>query len=185
MRPVTGSKGAPRHTNRTQPGTAQVIGQRPSYTHRRRHGAIIATYRRCGHCALLAHDRRRIRHFAVTAHPTAAWATQRSAKRPWDEPPRYLLHDRDHSLGRPRVPWDGAAAPGKASRPFRGGAAALRCAAASSHHPLNSPIALSNTGDVQMPIVGPYLRDTVGGHDTGAGDAAQNDPTRRCLLERS
>ncbi len=47
----------------------------------------------------LAHDRRRIRHVAVTAHPTAAWTVQqvREACR-WDEAPRYLIHDRDHAF---------------------------------------------------------------------------------------
>jgi hypothetical protein len=48
---------------------------------------------------LLAHDRRRIRHVAVTAHPTAAWAAQQLREAfPWDEAPRYLLHDRDHAF---------------------------------------------------------------------------------------
>ena len=45
---------------------------------------------------ILAHDRRRIVHVAVTAHPTAAWTAQqlRNAFRE-DHAPRYLLHDRD------------------------------------------------------------------------------------------
>jgi transposase InsO family protein len=48
---------------------------------------------------LLAHDRRRIRHVAVTAHPTAAWTAQQLRDAcPWDEAPRYLLHDRDHAF---------------------------------------------------------------------------------------
>jgi len=48
---------------------------------------------------LLAHDRRRIRHVAVTAHPTAAWAAQQLREAfPWDEAPRYLIHDRDHAF---------------------------------------------------------------------------------------
>jgi transposase InsO family protein len=48
---------------------------------------------------LLAHDRRRIRHVAVTAHPTAAWTVQQIREAfPWDEAPRYLLHDRDHAF---------------------------------------------------------------------------------------
>jgi putative transposase len=48
---------------------------------------------------LLAHDRRRIRHVAVTAHPTAAWTTQQVHDAfPWDEAPRYLIHDRDHAF---------------------------------------------------------------------------------------
>src|SRR5947207_5954046 len=50
---------------------------------------------------LLAHDRRRIRHVAVTAHPTAAWTAQQLREAsPWDEAPRYLIHDRDHAFNR-------------------------------------------------------------------------------------
>jgi transposase InsO family protein len=45
---------------------------------------------------LLAHQRRRVVHIAVTAHPTAAWAGQQLREAfPWDNAPRYLLHDRD------------------------------------------------------------------------------------------
>jgi putative transposase len=45
---------------------------------------------------ILAHDRRRIVHVAVTAHPTAAWTAQQLREAcPWDDVPRYLLHDRD------------------------------------------------------------------------------------------
>jgi hypothetical protein len=48
---------------------------------------------------LLAHDRRRIRHAAVTADPTAAWTAQQLRDAfPWDEAPRYLIHDRDHAF---------------------------------------------------------------------------------------
>ena len=71
---------------------------------------------------LRAHDRRRIRHVAVTAHPTAAWTAQQLREAfPWDEAPRYLLHDRDDAfdslratatamviddvLTAPRAPW--------------------------------------------------------------------------------
>jgi hypothetical protein len=74
---------------------------------------------------LLAHDRRRIRHIAVTAHPTAAWTAQQLREAfPWDEAPRYLLHDRDRAFDRigatamamgieevhtaPRAPWQNA-----------------------------------------------------------------------------
>ena len=50
---------------------------------------------------LLAHDRRRPRHVAVTAHPTAAWTAQQLREAfPWDEAPRYLIHDRDHVFDR-------------------------------------------------------------------------------------
>jgi transposase InsO family protein len=45
---------------------------------------------------ILAHDRRRIVHVAVTDHPTAAWTAQQLRDAfPWDEAPRYLIHDRD------------------------------------------------------------------------------------------
>ena len=48
---------------------------------------------------LLAHDRRRIVHTAVTAHPTAAWTAQQFRNAfPWGELPRYLLRDRDHAF---------------------------------------------------------------------------------------
>jgi hypothetical protein len=40
-----------------------------------------------------------IRYVAVTTHPTAAWTTQQSREAfPWDEAPRYLIHDRDHAF---------------------------------------------------------------------------------------
>jgi hypothetical protein len=58
-----------------------------------------ATYRLLFVLVLLAHDRRRIRHVAVTTHPTAAWTAQQLREAfPWDQAPRYLLHDRDHAL---------------------------------------------------------------------------------------
>ena len=50
---------------------------------------------------VLAHERRRIVHFAVTAHPTAEWTTQQLREAfPWDSAPRYLLRDRDRIFGR-------------------------------------------------------------------------------------
>ncbi|MBV9490869.1 MAG: hypothetical protein JO069_14290 [Verrucomicrobia bacterium] len=50
---------------------------------------------------VLAHDRRRILHFAVTAHPTAEWtAHQLREAFPWDTAPRYLLRDRDRIFGK-------------------------------------------------------------------------------------
>lgn len=84
-----------------------------------------ATYRLLFVLVLLAHDRRRIRHVAVTAHPTAAWTAQQLREAfPWDEAPRYLIHDRDHAFDRlgvtakamgieevltaPRAPWQNA-----------------------------------------------------------------------------
>ena len=45
---------------------------------------------------VLAHDRRRIVHFNVTAHPTAEWTAQQLREAfPFDHVPRYLLRDRD------------------------------------------------------------------------------------------
>lgn len=49
---------------------------------------------------ILAHDRRRVRHFNVTAHPTAEWTAQQVVEAfPWDMAPRYLLRDRDAIYG--------------------------------------------------------------------------------------
>ena len=45
---------------------------------------------------ILAHERRRVVHFHITEHPTAAWTAQQVVDAfPWDEAPRYLLRDRD------------------------------------------------------------------------------------------
>jgi transposase InsO family protein len=75
---------------------------------------------------VLAHERRRIVHFNVTAHPTAQWTAQQLRNAfPWDSAPRYLLRDRDRIfggdftrqardmgmeqvLGAPRAPWQRA-----------------------------------------------------------------------------
>ena len=75
---------------------------------------------------ILAHDRRRIIHTAVTEHPTAAWLSRQVTEAfPWDTAPRYLLRDRDPSYGQhfrkrvaamgitevitaPRSPWQNA-----------------------------------------------------------------------------
>jgi len=49
---------------------------------------------------VLAHERRRIVRFAVTAHPTAEWTAQQMREAfPWDSAPRYLLRDRDGIFG--------------------------------------------------------------------------------------
>jgi len=49
---------------------------------------------------ILAHDRRRIIHTAVTEHPTAPWLSRQVTEAfPWDSAPRYLLRDRDASYG--------------------------------------------------------------------------------------
>lgn len=72
---------------------------------------------------MLAHDRRRVVHVAVTAHPTATWTAQQLREAfPWDTAPRFLLHDRDHAFDglpatamgihevrtAPRSPWQNA-----------------------------------------------------------------------------
>ena len=75
---------------------------------------------------VLAHDRRRIVHIGVTAHPTAEWTAQQLREAfPWDRVPRYLLRDRDRIFGHeftaqvkamgikqvlsaPRLPWQRA-----------------------------------------------------------------------------
>jgi putative transposase len=75
---------------------------------------------------VLAHERRRIVHFAVTAHPTAEWTAQQLREAfPWDSAPGYLLRDRDRIFGQdfvdqvkamgvkqvlsaPRCPWQRA-----------------------------------------------------------------------------
>src|SRR2546425_4836281 len=45
---------------------------------------------------VLAHDRRRVLHFNVTEHPTAAWTAQQIVVAfPDDSAPSYLLRDRD------------------------------------------------------------------------------------------
>ena len=50
---------------------------------------------------VLAHERRRIVHFAVTAHPTAEWTAQQLREAfPWESAPHYLLRDRDRIFGK-------------------------------------------------------------------------------------
>jgi putative transposase len=49
---------------------------------------------------ILAHERRRVLHFNVTANPTAEWTGQQIVEAfPWDETPRFLLRDRDKIYG--------------------------------------------------------------------------------------
>ena len=85
---------------------------------------------------VLAHDRRRVLHFNVTAHPTAEWTAQQLREAfPFDRVPRYLLRDRDRIFGdtfraqvdnmeikevlsAPRSPWQPAVA--RRARPTRG-----------------------------------------------------------------
>jgi hypothetical protein len=54
------------------------------------------TYRLLSLLVLLAHDRRRVVHVAVTEHPTTAWTAQQLRNAfPYDACPSYLLHDHD------------------------------------------------------------------------------------------
>jgi putative transposase len=51
---------------------------------------------------VVAHQRRRVLHFNVTEHPTAAWAAQQIVETfPEDSAPSYLLRDRDTVYGQP------------------------------------------------------------------------------------
>ena len=46
------------------------------------------------------HDRRKLIHFNVTDHPTAAWLSRQVTDAfPWNTAPRFLLRDRDSSYG--------------------------------------------------------------------------------------
>jgi putative transposase len=55
-----------------------------------------ATFRLLFVLVILAHDRRRIVHVAVTDHPTAAWTAQQLRNAfSENDAPKYLLHDRD------------------------------------------------------------------------------------------
>jgi transposase InsO family protein len=84
-----------------------------------------AMYRLLFVLVILSHDRRRVVHTAVTAHPTAAWTAQQFREAfPWDQAPRYLIRDRDRAfqgvsaivgtvgteevLTAPRSPWQNA-----------------------------------------------------------------------------
>lgn len=49
---------------------------------------------------VVSHDRRRIVHVYVTAHPTAAWTAQQLREAwPWDTAPRLVIRDRDGISG--------------------------------------------------------------------------------------
>ena len=48
---------------------------------------------------ILAHERRRIVHVAITDHPTATWTAQQLREAfPWNETPCYLVRDRDSAF---------------------------------------------------------------------------------------
>ena len=55
-----------------------------------------ATFRMLFVFVVLSHDRRRIVHVNVTAHPTAAWTAQQLREAwPWGTAPRFVVRDRD------------------------------------------------------------------------------------------
>jgi transposase InsO family protein len=59
-----------------------------------------ATFRVLYCCLILRHARRKVVHFNVTTHPTAGWTAQQVVEAfPYDETPRFLLHDRDAIFG--------------------------------------------------------------------------------------
>jgi putative transposase len=59
-----------------------------------------ATFRVLFVFVVLSHDRRRIVHVNVTAHPTAAWTAQQLREAwPWDTAPRFVIRDRDAVYG--------------------------------------------------------------------------------------
>src|SRR5262245_1558780 len=59
-----------------------------------------ATFRVLFVLVALAHHRRRVVHFNVTEHPTAAWTAQQIVEAfPEDTAPRFLLRDRDNIYG--------------------------------------------------------------------------------------
>ena len=59
-----------------------------------------ATFRVLFVFVVLLHDRRRIVHVNVTAHPTAAWTAQQLREAwPWDTAPHFVIRDRDTIYG--------------------------------------------------------------------------------------
>src|SRR5262249_20858811 len=59
-----------------------------------------ATFRVLFVLVVLAHDCRRVMHFNVTEHPTAAWTAQQIIEAfPDETAPRFLLRDRDQIFG--------------------------------------------------------------------------------------
>ena len=48
---------------------------------------------------IISHDRRAIKHFAITSHPTSAWVAQQLREAtPFGIQPKYLIHDNDKSF---------------------------------------------------------------------------------------
>jgi len=85
-----------------------------------------ATFRVLFVFVVLSHDRRRIVHVNLTAHPTAAWTAQQVREAwPWEDAPRFVIRDRNAIYGErvrdvidsmgieeiltaPRSPWQNA-----------------------------------------------------------------------------
>jgi putative transposase len=66
------------------------------------------TYRLLFVFVILSHERRRLVHTAVTAHPSAAWTAQQLREAfPDEEAPRFLIHDRDTAFAAIRSTIDG------------------------------------------------------------------------------
>ena len=58
------------------------------------------TFRTLYVLVFIAHDRRKLVHVKVTAHPTAAWIWQQFIQAtPWGAQPKYLIRDRDRAYG--------------------------------------------------------------------------------------
>jgi putative transposase len=63
--------------------------------------AVSATFRLLYVFVLIHHGSRRLVHFNVTAHPTAAWTLQQLREAiAFEDGYRYLLHDRDSIFAR-------------------------------------------------------------------------------------
>ncbi len=76
-------------TNHAKQIAAIDFGATPTLTFRNLYCFII-----------LLHDRRKVVHFNVTAHPTAEWTARQLIEAfPEDSAPRYLLRDRDQIYG--------------------------------------------------------------------------------------
>ena len=59
-----------------------------------------ATFRVLYVLVVLCHDRRRVVHWNITAHPTAEWAAQQIVEAfPHDDAPSYMIRDRDRIYG--------------------------------------------------------------------------------------
>ena len=59
-----------------------------------------ATFRVLFVLVVLAHDRRRIVHFNITAHPTAEWTSQQMVEAfGYGKVPRFIIRDRDAVYG--------------------------------------------------------------------------------------